>query len=73
MHLVDPIGSLVEFIKLLKPKTGFFIFDGFSYDCGIDELPDAELPMTELYNPCYPEHTGRQSFDGTKRHGAIFG
>jgi len=28
-HLVDPLGTVIQAYDLLKPQTGYFIFDGF--------------------------------------------
>jgi hypothetical protein len=30
-HLVDPLGTFVQAFNLLRPKTGFFLYDGFFF------------------------------------------
>ncbi len=43
-HLVDPVGTALQIYNLLRPKTGYFLFDGFFF------LLENQTMKTEIGN-----------------------
>lgn len=50
-HLADPVGTAAQVYNLLRPKTGYFLVDGFFFLRNGETMGniDGNIPMTQLF------------------------